>query len=184
MLRPVAKSLQRGELENTSSKSLPKFEPPPYRISLRPFLYLIVYIFCIVLLYRLNRANTPSIRVLNSTSEGFNLKNARSFLRELNELGPRIFGTSKNDIVASNYILDTLIRLRTSASDDILFDIDVQRPSGYLNHEGYLNGFTNVYTNITNIIARISYRRKEDGNNLDSSVDSIPAILINAHFDR
>jgi len=94
------------------------------------------------------------------------------------ELDGRITGSYANEVLASRYILETLIQIRTDAiSRGWQMDIDIQRPSGSYNLD-FLNGFTNVYTNVTNIVTRVYYIG--DGNPMQREKHSF---MLTAHFD-
>ena len=84
-------------------------------------------------------------------------------------------GTYGNEVLTPTYILDTISSISKAAPLGVEIEAEVQRPSGRLVSHYVLNaalphslligafstafigGFTNVYSNVTNIVVRISH---------------------------
>jgi len=115
----------------------------------------------------------------SSLTQEFSVSNTKVYLDELVSIGPRITGYSSNENLARDYLLKHLKRTKSDIPSEIEFEIDIQHPTGSFHHFQFLHGFHNVYSNVTNIIVRISScSRQNDIAYMNSSV------LVNAHFDR
>ena len=118
------------------------------------------------------RVPAPKTTLGSSVSE-FVEERARTHLDAITSFGPRPTGSYANEIQAVNYIVGALQKIMDSAREDVIIEIDIQRPSGSFNL-GFFDGFTSVYRNVTNILVRITPR------------DSYPprnTVLVNGHFD-
>jgi hypothetical protein len=95
-------------------------------------------------------------------------------------------GTRINENDAVHYLIGALHEIKRTASRDVLIEFEVQHPSSFFFLD-FLGGMTNVclishlfsiiqvYNNITNVVAKISWKAGIKNN--------IRATLINAHFD-
>jgi len=90
-----------------------------------------------------------------------------------------VTGTKANEQI-STYIIEQLKNIQKESQDRSKTDpstpqveISEQYPSGSLNFEFLSTVITNVYTNLTNIVARISFGEESKKS----------AILVNSHFD-
>eukprot|EP00981_Chlorochromonas_danica_P003733 scaffold686_cov177-Ochromonas_danica.AAC.17 len=102
------------------------------------------------------------------------VSHARKYLQDLTEIGPRVTGSNANEYVTPKWLLDRLHAVKTNIiSPDIHLDIVLQTPSSSF-YIDFLGGMNNVYSNVTNVIARLSSK------NIPSTSSSI---LVNAHFD-
>ncbi|KND02739.1 uncharacterized protein SPPG_01822 [Spizellomyces punctatus DAOM BR117] len=101
---------------------------------------------------------------------------ARETIRELtNTIGLRVVGT-KQEEMAKEMILEKLYDYRNQSSDNphmTHFDIDVQMADGSHRFDLMGQAVLKTYSNITNILARLSCGPKCNEN----------AILLNSHFD-
>ncbi|KAJ3147159.1 hypothetical protein HDU89_005756 [Geranomyces variabilis] len=101
---------------------------------------------------------------------------ARITIRELaHDIGMRLVGT-KQEGMAKDLILEKLYALKRTADATPgmpVFDIDVQRADGSHRFDLMGHALIKTYTNVTNVIARLSC-----GPECDSQ-----AILLNSHFD-
>ena len=114
----------------------------------------------------------PKTTLGSSVSE-FVEERARKHLDAITSFGSRPTGSYANEIQAVKYIVGALQTIKNSARDDVIIEIDIQRPSGSSNL-GFFDGFTSIYPNVTNILVRIT------------SKDSYPpqnTVLVNGHFD-
>ncbi|KAJ3013713.1 hypothetical protein HKX48_005604 [Thoreauomyces humboldtii] len=102
--------------------------------------------------------------------------NARETIRGLaHTIGMRLVGT-KQEAMARDLILDQLYFLKRQAEEvggSAVFEIDVQVADGSHRFDLMGHALIKTYSNITNIVARLSCGRECDSN----------AILLNSHFD-
>eukprot|EP00128_Syssomonas_multiformis_P015422 Colp12_sorted_trinity150504_noHs@28199 len=98
---------------------------------------------------------------------------ARVHLDAITSYGVRTVGSFANENLTVEYILKTLETAKKNARPDIDVEIEVQRPTGsfYLD---FLEGFTNCYSNVTNVLVRVSGKK---------AADKKHAILLSGHFD-
>ncbi|KAK8807350.1 hypothetical protein WA158_004109 [Blastocystis sp. Blastoise] len=110
----------------------------------------------------------------NQFSEG----RSRKHVWELAEvIGVRELGTKACDIDSTNYILKQIHRLDgISDLNNWILDVDIQRPNGGITYNFIHIDFTNIYSNLTNIIVSITPKHilfnKE-----------FPSLLLSAHYD-
>ncbi|XP_048508807.1 endoplasmic reticulum metallopeptidase 1-like isoform X2 [Athalia rosae] len=98
----------------------------------------------------------------------FITERAKSDLIGLAQIGEKVVGSYQNEVLAVEYLQHHLQQIQTHATNGKSVQISFARGSGaYL-----VSGFVNVYTNIGNVLARLS-----DGNS--SSI----ALLVNCHYD-
>lgn len=115
---------------------------------------------------------SPKTSAGSSPSE-FIEEKARKHLEEITSYGQRPAGSYANEIQAVNYIRGTLEKIRESARKDIVFEIEIQRPSGHFCLD-FVSNYTTVYRNVTNVLVRISPKNNHPPKN---------ALLLNGHFD-
>eukprot|EP01038_Epipyxis_sp_PR26KG_P015931 gene15931-21612_t len=109
----------------------------------------------------------------------FNVHNARKYLLELTDIGPRVTGSYENEVATPKLLVKIVNDIKvncfsSSRYNGMEIEVEEQHPSGNF-YLPFLNGMTNVYTNVTNVIVRLSWPK-----HIKSSQ---PSILINAHFD-
>ncbi len=102
----------------------------------------------------------------------FSAVRARKHLEDITGLGIRHVGSEANEFLARDMILQKIDEIRAIASTEVEIEVSVQQPSGSFFLD-FLGGFTNVYSNVTNIAVRFSKK--------GSSPEH--AFLINAHYD-
>ncbi|XP_015755678.1 PREDICTED: endoplasmic reticulum metallopeptidase 1-like isoform X2 [Acropora digitifera] len=118
--------------------------------------------------------NVPSPKTYAGSSPGeFIEENARNHLERITSFGQRVAGSYANEVQTVNYIRGTLEKFQKSARKDVIFEIDIQTPSGSFGID-FGSGFTTVYRNVTNILVRISPKSNHPPKN---------ALLLNGHFD-
>lgn len=98
---------------------------------------------------------------------------AREHLEEITSYGIRPSGSFANEYKTVQYLLNALRSFQQTKRDDIIIDIDLQRPTGSFSMD-FLEGMTSHYRNISNVVARISPKKNYPAKH---------SILINAHFD-
>eukprot|EP01083_Nonionella_stella_P066496 175140_1 len=122
----------------------------------------------------------PKPKGVNVEPGVFSEARARKYLEKLVSFGPKTVGSNANEVEASRYILGEIEKIKSELesfpSPNWELDVDLQHPSGAFHYDilKMVGGFTNVYANITNIVARIRPRRK---------AVSEHALLLSAHFD-
>lgn len=137
------------------------------------FLILILYLFSLYISFIASRSvPAPKTSMESSVSE-FVEEKARQHLDAITSLGPRPAGSYANEIQAVNYIVGALQTIKDTAREDVIIEIDIQRPSGSFNL-AFFDGFTSVYRNVTNIVVRITPEESYPPKN---------TVLVNGHFD-
>lgn len=142
-------------------------------ISCMFFSILLFYLLSLYVSFIASRTVPAPKTTLGSSVSEFVEERARKHLDTITSFGPRPTGSYANEIQAVNYIVGSLQTIRNSAREDVIIEIDIQRPSGSFNL-GFFDGFTSVYRNVTNILVRVTPK------------DSYPpqnTVLVNGHFD-
>ena len=98
---------------------------------------------------------------------------ARRHLEALTSFGPRPAGSYANEVQAVNFIVGVLQEIKETAREDVIIEIDIQKPSGSFDL-GFIAGFTSVYREVTNILVRITMKKNYPPKN---------TVLVNGHFD-
>ena len=117
--------------------------------------------------------------MVDSSSGAFNWRNSREHLVDLTNLGPRVVGSKENEVEAVRMIHNALGAIEPRPG--CVVETDVQRVSGSFHHAGFLGGFTSVYSELSNVVAKISWPEPASGE--ATSRMKPPAVLVNAHFD-
>ncbi|CRL03600.1 CLUMA_CG016511, isoform A, partial [Clunio marinus] len=115
--------------------------------------------------YFLHRLDVKPLKIIQeeNNSDRFIAERAYMNLKTLNDFGPKVVGSDANEILAFNYIFDTLndIRNNSKLKDEII--VDTQVVSGH-------NFVSASYENLQNIVVRIQ-----------GEIDN--AMMMNCHFD-
>ena len=114
----------------------------------------------------------PQIKV-NENKRHFAEWRARKHLDEITSYGVRPTGSFANEHKSVEYLLNTLRTFQERKRDDVVLDIELQRPSGTFSMD-FLEGFSSYYRNVSNVIARVSSKKNYPAEH---------SILVNAHFD-
>ena len=114
----------------------------------------------------------PDTKV-NANKGDFAEWRARKHLEEITSYGERPTGSFANEHKTVEYLLTTLRSFQEAKRDDIILDIDLQRPSGSFSMD-FLEGLTSYYKNVSNVVAKISSKKTYPAKH---------SILVNAHFD-
>ncbi|KAF5278793.1 hypothetical protein FQA39_LY18351 [Lamprigera yunnana] len=101
----------------------------------------------------------------------FIAERAYNTLKNLTSLGPRVAGSYANEVLAVNYLKKEIETIIQNAKKQNVIELDVQKASGAFQLR-FLDGMTNVYRNMQNIIVRIGSR-----------INSPHSLLLNCHFD-
>jgi hypothetical protein len=84
----------------------------------------------------------------------FSEARARAHLRDIAALGVRLVGMESNEDAVPRIILEHVAQLAGSAGPGVTVEVAQQTVSGAFPLD-FLDGFTNVYSNITNIVVRV-----------------------------
>lgn len=101
----------------------------------------------------------------------FVAERAKNHLINLTLMGPRHVGSKENEVLAVKLILDEIKTIIKRAHSSHKVEWDLQRVSGAFSLK-FLDGMTNVYRNVQNVIVRIGPVQT-----------SRHSLLINCHFD-
>lgn len=101
----------------------------------------------------------------------FVAERARNHLVNLTSMGPRHVGSKENEILAVQLLLDEIKSIFKQAHSSHKVEWDLQRVSGSFSLQ-FLDGMTNVYRNVQNIVVKIGPVQT-----------SRHSLLINCHFD-
>lgn len=140
-------------------------------------LVLILYFLGAALIYHSHRW-LPKPKGVDIPLQDFSEARANVHVEKISSFGTRTTGSVGNEIDAPTYILDFLDKVKKEALPGYVIDINVQKPSGSFNLD-FIGGFTNIYSNITNVVARISYT----GPGAPSATPADHALLMSAHYD-
>ncbi|KAL1923179.1 uncharacterized protein VTP21DRAFT_9555 [Calcarisporiella thermophila] len=166
MLRKRVHSNSSPLASPTSSKSPPEDASSP----LRSYIIILITVFLAVWFGSYMHYRLPE-PVLKEDSEGFSELNARETVTYLaEEIGERIVGTAEEGR-AKQYLLSRLREYQLSANTK--FDVFVQEESGTHRFDFMHHMVLKMYTNVTNIIVRMSCGEECNKN----------AVLLNAHYD-
>ncbi|XP_052043476.1 endoplasmic reticulum metallopeptidase 1 isoform X2 [Apodemus sylvaticus] len=112
--------------------------------------------------------------VLSGTSglQGeFDARQARDYLEHITAIGPRTTGSTENEILTVQYLLEQIKLIEAQSSSLHSLSVDIQRPTGSFSID-FLGGFTSYYDNITNLVVKLEPRE-----------GAKYAVLANCHFD-
>lgn len=101
----------------------------------------------------------------------FVAERARNHLVKLTSMGPRPVGSKENEILAVQLLLEEIKIIIKQADPSHKVEWDLQRVSGAFSLQ-FLDGMTNVYRNVQNIVVKIGPIKT-----------SRHSLLINCHFD-
>lgn len=104
-------------------------------------------------------------------SNRFVAERARNHLVNLTSMGPRPVGSNANEILAVELLLSEIKTIIKEAQPENKIEWDLQRVSGAFSLQ-FLDGMTNVYRNVQNIVVKIGPIKT-----------SRHSLLINCHFD-
>ena len=112
----------------------------------------------------------------------FSEERALIHLQKLASFGVRSVGSYSNEVLTPNYILEFIEDLIESVNENAnkyenvnRVEVDTQKVSGSFALEHFLGGFVNVYSNISNVLVRVSNPKRPE--TLSS------AILVSSHYD-
>lgn len=175
-LRRRQQSKNSPDHESENGKSSPSIQYQSSDISYGyswVFTVAVLFYAVISILCYIESHAVPSPKPHDTHYGEFSEARARLHLNAITSFGPRPTGSIANEVLAVNYLLNQIEKIKSSAKKSIVIEVDVQRPTGTFVLD-FLDGFTSHYFNITNIVVRVS------------PVGNFPpehTVLINAHFD-
>ena len=113
----------------------------------------------------------------NESPDGFNRTYAvksMEHIKQLSAIGVRMIGSLQNEKVARDYLVQSLLAIRTNSNSSMLVEVVTQHTSGRFDTD-FLGGLKNVYSNVTNVLCRISPRADK--------MSRAHSLLLNSHFD-
>lgn len=132
--------------------------------------YFLFVTFVIIVLER----NLPDPITINT--EGlhpgrFVAERARNHIVNLTSLGPRIAGSYENEVLAVKFLTTTINNVMKTAHENHKILINITKHSGAFPLK-FLDGMTNVYRNVQNVIIKVGPHRP-----------TMHSLLLNCHFD-
>lgn len=106
------------------------------------------------------------------TPSSFVEENAREFLEFLCEFGTRHLGSHANEVISVEVITARIRAIQQTSKSLHKVEMDVQTPTGCFDLD-FIGQFTSCYTNIKNILVRLS----------PATADSASSLLVNCHYD-
>uniref|UniRef100_Q3UVK0-2 Isoform 2 of Endoplasmic reticulum metallopeptidase 1 n=1 Tax=Mus musculus TaxID=10090 RepID=Q3UVK0-2 len=155
-----------GKTENGGGSRVAKTALSEARTALALALYLLALRALVQLsLQRLVLSRTSGLQ------GEFDARQARDYLEHITAIGPRTTGSTENEILTVQYLLEQIKLIEAQSNSLHSISVDIQRPTGSFSID-FLGGFTSYYDNITNVVVKLEPR---DG--------AESAILANCHFD-
>ncbi|XP_012263393.2 endoplasmic reticulum metallopeptidase 1-like [Athalia rosae] len=103
--------------------------------------------------------------------EKFVAERAKNNLVKLTKMGPRVAGSYENEVAAVNFLKTEIQNIMRDAHNNHEIQLDITRHSGAFTLT-FLDGMTNVYQNVQNVIVKVG-----------SKIKSEHSLLVNCHFD-
>lgn len=143
--------------------------PTSYLIAVLCFLF---FVFVVIVLVE-RKLPTP-LRLVDVPShpESFIAERAMNHLMRLTDIGPRTTGSYENEVLAVKFFEEEISHIVDQAKPVHSVQVDIQKTSGAFPLH-FLDGMTNVYRNVQNVIVRVS----------DKHTESPHSLLVNCHFD-
>ncbi|CAD1468779.1 unnamed protein product, partial [Heterotrigona itama] len=101
----------------------------------------------------------------------FIAERAHNHLLNITSIGPRIVGSYENEVLAIKYLRNIINNIVKDANENHKIMVNVTKHSGAFPLK-FLDGMTNVYRNVQNVIVKIGPHRHTQS-----------SLLINCHFD-
>ena len=137
------------------------------------FLVLLFYVCSLYISFRASRAVPAPKTSVGSDPSEFVEEKAQKHLEVITSFGPRPTGSYANEVQAVNYIVGALQKIKDTAREDVIIEIDIQKPSGSFPLD-FFSGFTSIYREVTNILVRITPKDYYPPKN---------TVLVSGHFD-
>lgn len=169
---PHSQSTYPGSLLD-SDNDVPKFhDDPPLKTSYF-FALLGLMIAVLIASVVVERQLPPGLKISEEHKypDRFIAERAYNILKDLTALGPRVAGSYSNEVLAVQLLRKEIKKIMENAKDNNVIQVDIQKASGAF-HLTFLDGMTNVYRNMQNVIVKIGSR-----------INSPHSLLLNCHFD-
>lgn len=150
-------------------KGIQSLPTRPYHLLL--CILLSVAVYTIIALLEKQLPEPVTISNENNYPDRFVAERAKNHLINLTSMGPRHVGSKENEILAVKLLSDEIKKIINLAHSSHVVEWDLQRVSGAFSLK-FLDGMTNVYRNVQNIIVKIG-----------PAQTSRHSLLINCHFD-
>ena len=146
---------------------------------LRP-IHVALFVCTLSQIYGFRGTFTPSSAVLSDDPKAFNASHANEMLSQLANLGIRTVGSRANEVLAVEMLMERLRGMKEASiqmGGVVSFEFEIQHGSGFFHKKTLLDGFTQAYQGVTNVVARIGPPA--------AGTTTVPqnAVLVNAHFD-
>lgn len=152
-------------------KGQSKFALPTPTLHLILFLLSMVIVFGIIV-YVEKQLPTPLMVEDEASNPGkFIAERAKNTLVNLTNIGPRVTGSYENEVLAVNFLKNTIESIIGQAKPMHKIELDFQKISGSFPLT-FLDGMTHVYHDVQNVVVKIG-----------SQKGSEHSILMNCHFD-
>ena len=102
-----------------------------------------VLLLCMGFEYHANQYLPSTLGRGALSADQFSVENAKSHLKGLTDLGPRITGSRVNEVQTPAYLLALLEKVKANAPDNVVIELDEQHPSSNF-YIDFLGGITNV----------------------------------------
>ena len=136
-------------------------------------LHLLLLIAVYVVIVFLERKLPTPLLVKDEAAypDRFIAERAKNYLMNLTRLGPRPVGSFENEVLALNFFSKELNAIIDGANRIHRVTYDLQKVSGSFPLT-FLDGMTNVYKDVQNVVVKIGPREESDH-----------SLLVNCHFD-
>lgn len=101
----------------------------------------------------------------------FVAERARNHIVNLTSIGPRIAGSYENEVLAIKFLTTTISNMIKTAHENHRIVLNITKHSGAFPLK-FLDGMTNVYRNVQNVIVKVGPHRP-----------TMYSLLLNCHFD-
>ncbi|EFN89465.1 Endoplasmic reticulum metallopeptidase 1, partial [Harpegnathos saltator] len=130
-----------------------------------------LFVSFIIIVVEKNLPEPVTINTEELHPERFVAERARNHIINLTSFGPRIAGSYENEVLAVKFLRTTINSLIKEAHENHKILLDVTKHSGAFSLK-FLDGMTNVYRNVQNVIVKIGPHRP-----------TMHSLLLNCHFD-
>lgn len=106
-----------------------------------------VLLFCILFEYFANQSLPSTLGRGPLSPDKFSVDNAKTYLKGLTDLGPRITGSHVTEIKTPAYLLEIMEKIKAGAPDNVIIELDEQHPTSnfYIDFLGGINNVSTLY---------------------------------------
>ena len=165
----------RRSLEESfySVKHIPK-KLYPLPIGTQHLLFVLTFFLSISLIVIVLEKILPEPQLIESEGlfpKRFVAERARAHIVNLTSIGPHVAGSYENEVLAVKFLTNVINNIIREANENHKIVLDITKHSGAFPLT-FLDGFTNVYQNVQNVIVKLGPQRP-----------SQHSLLLNCHFD-